>query len=254
MLNNVKSDPLDVLLFTIGLRLSYLAKSGDSKFKSLLENRNFSIQLGSDTEQVYRTFSVNNGYFTQVADKLDEPNLTITFKDSMTGVKLLTKGDATAFMVGIQNGDLKMAGDYSLLMWFNQVAKFIVPKMPEKLQPVVEQAKPLLTKATPFAKELLAKVNDFFVDKKPQDKKTEPDEQAFDKPTTVTVVETPKLEDDNIKHTPENQASDDNLDENHATQEFVQTAEETHSITDEKVASVEQDSNVNAQNGVTRPL
>lgn len=157
-LTQIKSDPLDVLLFAVGLRLTQLAKTGDDKFKGLLENRNFTIQLGSDAEQTSRYYEINNGTFSQHAGPAKEPTLTITFKDSMTGVKLLTKGEATAFMTGIQNGDLKMSGDYSLLMWFNQIAKFIVPKVPEPLKPVVEQAKPLIEKATPFAKELCSKV------------------------------------------------------------------------------------------------
>ena len=156
-LTQIKSDPLDVLLFAVGLRLTQLAKMGDDKFKGLLENRNFTIQLSSDAEQTSRYYEINNGTFSQYAGPAKEPTLTITFKDSMTGVKLLTKGEATAFMTGIQNGDLKMSGDYSLLMWFNQVAKFIVPKVPEPLKPVVEQAKPLIEKATPFAKELCSK-------------------------------------------------------------------------------------------------
>lgn len=156
-LTQIKSDPLDVLLFAVGLRLTQLAKMGDDKFKGLLENRNFTIQLGSDAEQTSRYYQIDNGTFSQHAGPAKEPTLTITFKDSMTGVKLLTKGEATAFMTGIQNGDLKMSGDYSLLMWFNQIAKFIVPKVPEPLKPVVEQAKPLIEKATPFAKELCSK-------------------------------------------------------------------------------------------------
>lgn len=156
-LTQIKSDPLDVLLFAVGLRLTQLAKTGDDKFKGLLENRNFTIQLGSDAEQTSRYYQINNGTFSQHTGPAKEPTLTITFKDSMTGVKLLTKGEATAFMTGIQNGDLKMSGDYSLLMWFNQIAKFIVPKVPEPLKPVVEQAKPLIEKATPFAKELCSK-------------------------------------------------------------------------------------------------
>lgn len=156
-LTQIKSDPLDVLLFAVGLRLTQLAKMGDDKFKGLLENRNFTIQLGSDAEQTSRYYEINNGTFSQHAGPAKEPTLTITFKDSMTGVKLLTKGEATAFMTGIQNGDLRMSGDYSLLMWFNQIAKFIVPKVPEPLKPVVEQAKPLIEKATPFAKELCSK-------------------------------------------------------------------------------------------------
>lgn len=152
-----KSDPLDVLVYGIGLRLTQLAKMGDPKFKKLLENRNFSIQMGSESQDVYRTFIVENGRFSQAEGKAVNPTLTIDFKDSMTGAKLLTKGDATAFMSGIQNGDVKMSGDYSLLMWFNQVAKHIVPKIPEPLQPAVEMAKPLLTKATPVAKDLCDK-------------------------------------------------------------------------------------------------
>lgn len=157
-LTSLKSDPLDVLLFAVGLRLSQLAKMGDAKFKSLLDNRNFTIQMGSEAEGTARYFSVNNGSFSQHAGEASNPSLTITFKDSMTGVKLMTKGDATAFMMGIQNGDLKMSGDYSLLMWFNQVAKYIVPKVPEQLQPVVDHAKPLLVKAAPVAKDIFAKV------------------------------------------------------------------------------------------------
>lgn len=152
-----KSDALDILLFGIGLRITQLAKLGDPKFKSLLDNRNFTIQMGSEAQDIYRTFSVENGRFSQREGKTDSPTLTIDFKDSMTGAKLLTKGDATAFMMGIQNGEVKMSGDYSLLMWFNQVAKHIVPKIPEQFQPAVEAAKPLITKATPIAKELCDK-------------------------------------------------------------------------------------------------
>lgn len=161
-LTDVTSDPLDMVLFGVGLRLLQLSKTGDSKFTQLLDNRNFTIQLGSEAENIARHYVINNGAFSQYAGKATEPTLTITFKDSMTGVKLLTKGDATAFMVGIQNGDVKMAGDYALLMWFNQVAKFIVPKVPEKFQPIVEQAKPLLEKATPIAKDLFAKATTLF--------------------------------------------------------------------------------------------
>lgn len=157
-LTHLKSDPLDVLLFGLGLRLTQLAKSNDEKFKSLLENRNFTIQLGSEAEGINRYFSVKDGQFSQTSGEATEPTLTITFKDSITGAKLLTKGDAAAFMTGIQKGDLKMSGDYSLLMWFNQVAKFIVPKVPEQLQPIVEQAKPLLEKAMPIVQGLFTKV------------------------------------------------------------------------------------------------
>ncbi len=152
-----KSDPLDILVYGIGLRLTQLAKMGDPKFKKLLENRNFTIQMGAESQDIYRHFKVENGRFTQGEGKAVSPTLTIDFKDSMTGAKLLTKGDAAAFMVGIQSGDVKMMGDYSLLMWFNQVAKYIMPKIPEQLQPAVDMARPLISKATPVAKDLCDK-------------------------------------------------------------------------------------------------
>ncbi len=152
-----KSDPLDILVYGIGLRLTQLAKMGDPKFKKLLENRNFTIQMGAESQDIYRHFKVENGRFSQGEGKAVSPTLTIDFKDSMTGAKLLTKGDAAAFMVGIQSGDVKMTGDYSLLMWFNQVAKYIVPKIPEQLQPAVDMARPLISKATPVAKDLCDK-------------------------------------------------------------------------------------------------
>ncbi len=66
-LTQIKSDPLDVLLFAVGLRLTQLAKMGDDKFKGLLENRNFTIQLGSDAEQTSRYYEINNGTFSQHA-------------------------------------------------------------------------------------------------------------------------------------------------------------------------------------------
>ncbi len=156
-LPHIKADPLDALLFVVGLRLSQLAKTGDEKFKGLLQNRNFTIQIGSELENIQRYFAIDDGNFSQHDGTAENPTLTISFKDSLTGVKLLTKGDATAFMVGIQNGDVKMSGDYSLLLWFNQVAKYIVPKVPEQLQPVVEKAKPYIAKATPIAKEFVEK-------------------------------------------------------------------------------------------------
>lgn len=160
-LTHIKSDPLDVLLFGVGVRLAQLAKSDNKKFTDLLENRNFTIQLGSDAEGINRYYSIKDGKFSQTSGEATNPTLTITFKDSMTGAKLLTKGDVAAFMTGIQNGDLKMSGDYSLLMWFNQISKFIVPKVPEALQPVVEHAKPLLEKALPLAQGVFAKVQSF---------------------------------------------------------------------------------------------
>ena len=45
-------------------------------------------------------------------------------------------------MTAIQDEEMSMEGDYSLLMWFNQFAKHIVPTIPEEYKPYIQQAKP----------------------------------------------------------------------------------------------------------------
>jgi len=69
----------------------------------------------------------------------------------MTGVKLLTKGSLPAFMTAVQEGKLSIEGDYSLMMWFNKLAKHIVPTIPEECEPYINKAKPYAYKAQQFA-------------------------------------------------------------------------------------------------------
>lgn len=140
---HVKTDTLDLLLSVIGLRMMQLSKTSDA-FKSLLENREFRLQMSTD-DGIARFFIVNNGSFKQHSGYATKPDLTINFKDSLTGVKLLTQGDPTAFMSAIQSGDVKLTGDYALLMWFNQAAKLVVPSLPVPFKPYVVQAKSYMT-------------------------------------------------------------------------------------------------------------
>ncbi|ELA09168.1 hypothetical protein MOMA_02135 [Moraxella macacae 0408225] len=260
MFSNVKSDPLDVLLFSIGLRLAQLAKTGDSKFKSLLENRHFSIQIGSEVDQVFRTFTVNNGYFIQVSGKAQDPELTITFKDSMTGLKLLAKGDATALMVGIQNKDVVISGDYSLLMWFNQVAKFIVPPIPEPLKPIVDQAKPLLEKITPIVQDLFGKATAFFDSKTTSDEKTVRGESKYFKVEDVedseqaqnddsTIVDNLKEKAHELKETAENKLEEVKLEAQVKLEEGKEKLNELKETAENKFDEVKLEAEIKLEEG-----
>lgn len=148
---DIKSDPLDVLLAVIGYRLSMLADSNDDAVKALFADRQVTIEFASAESDVARYFSFDNGEFNQRSGHAEKADLTITFKDSMTGVKLLTKGDLPAFMTAVQEGNLSIEGDYSLMMWFNKLAKHIVPTIPDEYQPYVQKAKPYAYKAQKFA-------------------------------------------------------------------------------------------------------
>ena len=44
-------------------------------------------------------------------------------------------------MTGMQDGSIKMEGDFSLLVWFNQAAKLIPPKLPKPVKDKVRQAR-----------------------------------------------------------------------------------------------------------------
>ena len=47
-------------------------------------------------------------------------------------------------MTGMQNGSIKMEGDFSLLVWFNQVAKLIPPKVPKPVKDKIKLARQFL--------------------------------------------------------------------------------------------------------------
>lgn len=148
---NIKSDPLDVLLAVVGYRLSMLADSDNEDVKALFANRKVTIEIASDESNVTRYFRFDDGQFSQHSGHAEKADLTINFKDSMTGVKLLTKGDLPAFMTAVQEGNLSIEGDYSLMMWFNKLAKHIVPPIPEEYKPYIQKAKPYAYKAQNFA-------------------------------------------------------------------------------------------------------
>ncbi|WP_198333808.1 SCP2 sterol-binding domain-containing protein [Psychrobacter namhaensis] len=148
---DIKSDPLDVLLAVIGYRLSMLADSNDEDVKALFADRKVTIELASDESDVARYYRFDNGQFSQHSGHAEKADLTINFKDSMTGVKLLTKGDLPAFMTAVQEGNLSIEGDYSLMMWFNKLAKHIVPTIPEEYKPYIQKAKPYAYKAQQLA-------------------------------------------------------------------------------------------------------
>ena len=93
-----------------------------------------------------RYYRFVDGHFGQAIGKAKTSDLTIEFKDSMTGVKILTKGDIATFMSAIQDGDITITGDYKLLLWLASIAKHAA-KLPEEYKGYLNQAKPYLDQA-----------------------------------------------------------------------------------------------------------
>lgn len=124
---------LDLLFLFMAVRMRYLSKHHVG-FMATLHNRNFVIQLQTADGQHVRYFSIRNRHIYSRARPHAKPDFCLTFKDANYAMRLLAKATPMAFMKGMQAGDVKMDGDFSLLMWFNNAAKFLQPKLPKPVR------------------------------------------------------------------------------------------------------------------------
>lgn len=143
---DVSTDPLDLLVAGLALRMKQLARTSP-KFVELIHERQFRIQIGTD-EGLARQIVVNNGHIDTLSGDAEKADFIVQFANSEQGVKTLIKGDPTAFMTGMQNGSIKMEGDFSLLMWFNKVAKLIPPKLPKPIKEKVKLLRSFIREKT----------------------------------------------------------------------------------------------------------
>lgn len=143
---DVSTDPLDLMVAGLVLRMKQLARTSP-KFIELIHDRQFRIQIGTDLG-VARQIIVNNGQIDTVSGSAEPADFTLQFADSEQGVKTLVKGDPSVFMTGMQNGTIKMDGDFSLLVWFNRVAKLIPPKLPKPVKEKLSFARQFIKEKT----------------------------------------------------------------------------------------------------------
>lgn len=147
---NVKANPLDAMLYALGLRLSYLSKhKNNPAYEALVANKEVAIQFVS-ADGVARYYRFVDGCFGQAAGTAKHADLTIEFASSITGAKLLGKASVPDLMSAVQNGDVKINGDYKLVLWFASVAKHAL-ELPDNYKSYLEQAKPYVQLAKPYA-------------------------------------------------------------------------------------------------------
>ena len=143
---DASTDPLDLMVLGLALRMKQLARTSP-KFIELTHDRQFRIQIGTDLG-VARQILVNNGQIDTVSGDAQKADFILQFANSEQGVKTLIKSDPSAFMTGMQNGTIKMEGDFSLLVWFNQVARLIPPKVPKSVKDKIKIARQFLKDKT----------------------------------------------------------------------------------------------------------
>ena len=125
-----------LLLFMAG-RMQYLSHH-HAGFMALLHNRQFVIQLQTMNGESVRYFSIKNRSIRSHAQAHNKPDFVLSFKDPDYAVKTLSKASPMAFMKGMQDGSIKMEGDFGLLMWFNNAAKYLQPDVPKPVRQAIK--------------------------------------------------------------------------------------------------------------------
>lgn len=123
---DVSTDPLDLLISVLVLRMKQLARS-QPKFIELIQDRQFRLEIATQQGMV-RQIVVDHGHVSSVSGREAPADFVLEFANSEQAVKTLVKGDTSAIMKGVQDGSIKMEGDFSLLVWLNRAAQLVVPK------------------------------------------------------------------------------------------------------------------------------
>ena len=87
------------------------------------------FQLHTLDGKVARHFIVKNQRITSKRGPASEPAFSLGFKDAAYGFATMSaKNKQLAFMQGIQNKDIQIQGNPALVIWFQGLTKYLMPK------------------------------------------------------------------------------------------------------------------------------
>ena len=115
------------LLWALGLLMAKAAKKNPA-FQKQLAGKDLVFQLQTLDGGVVRHYAVQDQKVKSKAKAHPDLEFSISFKDAKTGVAILTSKDKNAFLEGIKNKDITLAGDFKSVMWFQGLAKLLKTK------------------------------------------------------------------------------------------------------------------------------
>ncbi|MCU1718939.1 SCP2 sterol-binding domain-containing protein [Pseudomonas sp. 5P_3.1_Bac2] len=126
------------LLWMLG-RLMAKASRTNPAFQEQLVGKDLVFQLHTLDGKVARHFIVKDQRISSKRGTVNEPAFALGFKDAAFGLATMTaKNKQLAFMQGIQNKDIQIKGNPALVMWFQGLTKYLMPK---KKKPADSNAK-----------------------------------------------------------------------------------------------------------------
>lgn len=114
-----------LLLWYMARRMDMLART-NTEFIGKLHGRDFVLQISTD-ENTHRYFHVHHNRVVSHAERHAQPDLVLQFRSNAIGLRLISKGNANDFMAAVQQLDVSMQGDMTLLMWFMGIGKYLRP-------------------------------------------------------------------------------------------------------------------------------
>lgn len=120
-----------MLLWALGLMMKKASKNNPD-FQKQLVGKDFSFLLQTLDGKLARHYIVKDGRVRSKSGSVADPAFSISFKDADTGMYIMTAKDKNAFMKGIQEKNIKIDGDLSLVMWFQGIVKYVKPRSKKK--------------------------------------------------------------------------------------------------------------------------
>lgn len=116
------------LLWMLG-RLMAKASRTNPEFQQQLVGKDLVFQLHTLDGKLARHFIVKDQRVVSKRGVASAPAFALGFKDATYGFATMTaKNKQLAFMQGIQNKEIQIQGNPALVMWFQSLMKYLMPK------------------------------------------------------------------------------------------------------------------------------
>ncbi|MDD1956404.1 MULTISPECIES: helicase [Pseudomonas] len=116
------------LLWAMGLLMARASRNNPA-FQQQLKDKDLVFQLQTLDGKIARHFIVSNQRIRSKGGTHAEPAFAIAFKDAAYGFATLqAKNKQLAFMQGIQDKSIQIKGNPALVIWFQGLMKYLMPR------------------------------------------------------------------------------------------------------------------------------
>ncbi len=120
------------LLWMLGLLMSKASRN-NPEFQKQLEGRDLVFQLYTLDGKVARHYIVKDQRISSKRGPASSPAFALGFKNAEYGfLTMNAKNKQLAFMQGIQNKEIQIQGNPALVIWFQGLMKYLMPKKTKK--------------------------------------------------------------------------------------------------------------------------